>query len=283
MRSMKRNAARIPCYLAAVLLPVAGASSVRGATITAQWNFDDPGTVGGSVSNVGGFTGTFVGPAGRTASGGGVSATAGDYAFDPRLTANTGNGAMTSNTAPFLAALNAVTGSQAMSITYWEFLDSTPSSTAFWGTSPTAVGVGGQRGLNAHSPWSDGNVYFDTAGCCDGTNRIAGPLGATLGDWQLITLVYNAGTRTAYRNTTQVATGGGGIPLASDINAFIVGNDNLMATLGMDAKLDNFTIWSGALTTQEIAALAVRPVPEPSAWMLGMLGAFAAGFRRSRR
>jgi MYXO-CTERM domain-containing protein len=182
-----------------------------------------------------------------------------------------------------LAALNAVTGSQAMSITYWEFLDSTPSSTAFWGTSPSAVGVGGQRGLNAHSPWSDGNVYFDTAGCCDGTNRIAGPLGATLGDWQLITLVYNAGTRIAYRNTTQVATGSGGIPLASDINAFIVGNDNLMATLGMDAKLDNFTIWSGALTTQEIAALAVRPVPEPSAWMLGLLGALAAGFRRSRR
>jgi hypothetical protein len=190
---------------------------------------------------------------------------------------------MTSNTPGFLSALNTATGSQAISITYWEFLDSTPNSTAFWGTSPSAVGVGGARGLNAHTPWGDGNVYFDTSGCCDGTDRISGPLGAVIGDWQLITLVYNNGTRTVYRNNTQVATGGGGIALMTDINAFIVGNDNTLTNLGMDAKLDNFTIWTGALTTQEIAALAVRPVPEPSAWMLGMLGVFAVSRRRSRR
>jgi MYXO-CTERM domain-containing protein len=251
--------------------------------MAAQWNFNDVATAGGSVSNVGGFTGSFVGPAGRTVSGGGVSGFAGDYAFDPRAAANTGDGAMTSNTPAFLTALNTVTGGQAMSITYWEFLDSTPNSTAFWGNSPSAAGVGGTRGLNAHSPWGDGNVYFDTAGCCDGTNRISGAMGATIGDWQLVTLIYNAGTRSVYRNTTLVASGSGGLPLATDLDAFIVGNDNLISNLGMDARLDNFTIWSGALTTQEIAALAVRPVPEPSAWMLGMLGLLAAGRRRPRR
>jgi hypothetical protein len=280
---MKKNAARILGYVASVLLPVAGVSAVRGATVTAQWNFDDAAAVGGSVSNVGGFSGTFTGVAGRTASGGGVSGTAGDYAFDPRAQANNANGAMTSNTPAFLSALNTVTGSQALSITFWEFLDSTPSATAFWGNSPSIAGAGGQRGLNAHTPWSDGNLYFDTSGCCDGTNRISGALGATLGDWQFITLVYNAGTRQAYRNNTLVASGSGGLALVSDINAFIVGNDNTLTNLGMDAKLDNFTIWSGALTTPEIAALAVRPVPEPSAWMLAMLGAFAISRRRVRR
>ncbi len=235
------------------------------------------------MSNVGGYSGTFTGVAGRTGPGGGVSGTPGDYAFDPRAQANTADGAMTSDTPAFLSALNAVTGSQAMSITYWEFLDSTPNSTAFWGTSPSAGGVGGARGLNAHSPWSDGNVYFDTSGCCDSTNRVSGPLGAVLGDWQLMTFVYNNGTREVYRNTTLVASGSGGLALTGDFNAFIVGNDNTLTNLGMDAKLDNFTVWTGALTTQEIAALAVRPVPEPSAWMLGILGAFALSRRNARR
>lgn len=98
-----------------------------------------------------------------------------------------------------------------------------------------------------------------------------------------MTFVYNNGTREVYRNTTLVASGGGGTALATDFNAFVIGNDNTLTNLGMDAKLDNFTVWTGALTTQEIAVLAVRPVPEPSAWMLGMLGAFALGRRRARR
>jgi hypothetical protein len=280
---MKKNTPRIPCYLIAVFLPFTGAV-VKGASVTAQWNFDDAGTGGGSVANAGGFTGTFTGVAGRTTGGGGVSGTAADYALDLRLLGNSSAGAMTSDTPAFLSALNAATSSQAMSISFWQFLDSTPSSTAFWGTSPSAVGVGGQRGLNAHAPWGDGNVYFDTAGCCDGTNRISGPLGAAIGEWQHLTFVYNNGVREAWLNSTLVASGGGGLPLAGDFNAFVIGNDNTLTNLGMDARLDNFTIWTGALTPAEIATLSIRPtVPEPASWILGMLGALAVGCRRSRR
>lgn len=32
------------------------------------------------------------------------------------------------------------------------------------------------RSVNAHIPWSDGNVYFDIAGCCGGTQRVSGPV-----------------------------------------------------------------------------------------------------------
>jgi hypothetical protein len=280
---MKKSASRISRYLTAIFLPLAGAPGAKGASIAAQWNFDDAATAGGSVSSVGGFTGTFTGVAGRTAGGSGVSGTAGDYSLDLRQFGNSSAGAMTSNTPAFLSALNAATSSQAVSISFWQFLDSTPNSTAFWANSPSAVGVGGPRGLNAHSPWGDGNLYFDTGGCCDGTDRIFGPLGATIGDWQHITLVYNNGTRQAYRDTTLIASGAGGVPLAGDINAFIIGNDDTLANLGMDARLDNFTIWNGALTPGEIATLSIRPtVPEPASWVFGMLGAFAVSCRRSR-
>lgn len=281
---MKIKSRWIPGSFATGLLSLTIVSGIQGASIAAQWNFNDPATVGGSVSNVGGFLGSFVGVAGRTGPNGGVSGTAGDYAFDPRAADNSsGNGAMTSHTAGFLSALNAAMATQAMSISYWQNLDASPISTAFWGTSPTAAGIGGNRGLNAHSPWNDGNVYFDTAGCCDPPNRIAGPLGAVIGEWQLITMVYNNGNRQVYRNNTLVASGAGGMALTGNISAFIVGNDLDMLSLGMDARLDNFTIWNGALTTADIADLAIRPVPEPATWVLGALGLFAVSSRRSRR
>lgn len=265
-----------------VFLALAAASALEGATVTSQWNFDDPANAGSSVANVGGFLGTFVGVADRTASGAGVSGTAGDYSLDIRALGNGANGGMTSHTAAFLSALNAATGSQSMSITYWEFVDSTPASTAFWGNSPSAVGGGGTRGLNAHSPWSDGNLYFDTAGCCDASTRISGPMGATLGEWQHVSLIYNNGTREAYRNSTLVASGAGGVPLATDFDAFYIGNDSGLTGLGMDARLDNFTVWNGALTLQEVAALSVRPVPEPTAGLLVLLVTAASVWRRSR-
>lgn len=269
--------------VALVLVLVAGVPAIEAASITAQWNFDDPANGGSSVSNVGGFAGTMTGVAGRTASGGGVSATAGDYSLDLRALGDSANGAMTSHTPAFLGALNAATGTQAFSISYWQQLDSTPSSTSFWGTSPSAVGIGANRGLNAHSPWSDGNVYFDTAGCCDPPNRIFGVMGAVIGEWQHVSFIFNNGIREVYLNSTLVASGGGGLSLAADFNAFYIGNDLGITNLGMDGRLDNFTIWNGALTPQEVADLSVRPVPEPATGILFTLGAMAAAFFRSRR
>jgi hypothetical protein len=266
-----------------VLFSFASVSTLNAANIFAQWNFDDPANSTSSSSNVGGFVGTFSGVAGRTAAGDGVSSTPGDYALDIRALGDLANGAMLVNSNPFLTGLNATTTGQAISLSYWQFLDSTPNSTAFWGNSPSVTSNAG-RGLNAHSPWGDSNLYFDTAGCCDSTNRISNFLGATLGQWQHISLVYNNGTREAYLNDTLIASGGGGVPLPSDFDGFFVGNDRNISGLGMDAKLDNFTIWNGALTPPEISALSVRPtIPEPAIGIGVALGAMIASLRRSRR
>lgn len=284
MDGMRNNAIPRRFLIAAlVLFSFASVSTLNAANIFAQWNFDDPANTTSSSSNVGGFVGTFFGVAGRTAAGGGVSSTGGDYALDVRALGDSANGAMVVNSNPFLTGLNATTAGQAISLSYWQFLDSTPNSTSFWGNAPSVVSNPG-RGLNAHSPWGDGNLYFDTAGCCDGTNRIFNFLGATLGQWQHISLVYNNGSREAYLNDVLVASGTGGVPLPNDFDGFFVGNDFRIATLGMDAQLDNFTIWNGALTSTEISALSVRPtIPEPALGIGVALGAVIASLRRSRR
>jgi hypothetical protein len=243
----------------------------QAASVFAQWNFNDSANGATSVASIGGYTGTFENTAGRSADGSGVSGVIGDYAYSPG--GNTGR--LTSNSAGFLADLNTLTGGQKMSITFWQNLNGTPSSTAFWGNSPGATGT--NRGMSAHTPWSDGNTYFDTSGCCGGETRVSGALGATVGTWEMMTFVYDSGSKAVYRNNTLITSGVGATPLLTNLDAFFIGNA-ANGTEGMDARIDNFTIWNGALTTEEIAAL----VPEPTTGLLGLAGTLALAFRRRR-
>jgi hypothetical protein len=261
--------------LSAVALILSGGWA-QSATINTQWNFNDVANGGTAVANVGGYTGTFIGLT-RTANSGGVSGTPGDYGLSMP---GSGAGTMMDATTPaFMTALNTLTGTQSMSITFWQNLGAFSNSTAFWGESPS---VGG-RGLNAHAPWSDQNAYFDTAGCCGPTQRISGPLNAAIGQWELITMIYDNGNKSIYRGTTLINSGGGFAALTTDHTNFYVGNESPTAILNPIATFDNFTLWNGALTPAEIAVLAVRPVPEPSVMATTAAAFLALGSRRRRR
>jgi hypothetical protein len=261
--------------VAAGLLALA-AGSVQGATINTQWNFNDAGNAAGSVSNVGGYLGTFMGTVTRTGDTLGVSGTPGDYALS---LPGSGAGSMMDATSPsLLAALNSLTGTQSMSVTYWQNLNAISNSTAFWAQSTSVT-----RGLNVHSPWGDGNIYFDSAGCCTpGVHRLFGGLGAAIGQWELITLTYDNGTKNIYRGTTLINSGAGFLPLTTDLTSFYVGNESPSQLLNPNARFDNFTLWNGALSPAEIAVLAQRPVPEPSVAVGGATVALLALSRRRR-
>ncbi len=256
-------------------LIVLGAGGLQAATINTQWNFNDPANATTSVANVGGHTGSFIGGVSRSANALGVSGTAGDYAL-----AMTGAGAgsmMDASSAGFMTAFNSLTGSQTMSVTFWQNLNAFSNSTALWAQSPT---VG--RGFNVHAPWGDQNIYYDTAGCCGPTQRLSGPLGAAIGEWELITLVYDNGNKSIYRGTTLINSGGGFAALATDHTNFFVGNESAAAILNPNGRYDNFTLWNGALTPAEITVLAVRPVPEPSAIVFTAAALGALSLRRRR-
>lgn len=273
-RALVREAKSRHFKIIAGLLALAAGVS-HGATINTQWNFNDAGNATGSVANVGGYLGTFIGLT-RSASGQGVSDVAGDYAL---TLPGAGAGTMMDATSPaFINALNSLTGSQSMSITYWQNLGAITNSTAFWGQS-ASVG----RGLNAHSPWSDGNVYYDTAGCCTGgVHRLSGPLNPVIGQWELIAFVYDNGNKSIYKGTTLINSGSGFLPLTTDHTNFYVANEGPAAVLNPTGRFDNFTLWNGALTPAEIAVLAVKPVPEPSVTvtLAGVLLAFCGRRRR---
>jgi hypothetical protein len=256
-------------------LAVFGAGGVQAATINTQWNFNDSANATTSVANVGGFTGSFIGGVSRSASGLGVSGTPGDYALSM---SGAGAGSMMDATTPgFMSAFNSLAGSQTMSVTFWQNLNAFSNSTAFWGQS-TSVG----RGFNVHAPWGDQNIYYDTAGCCGPTQRLSGALGAAIGQWELITLVYDNGNKSIYRGTTLINSGGGFAALVTDHTNFFVGNESATAILNPNGRYDNFTLWNGALTPAEIAVLAVRPTPEPSAIVFSAVTFGALSLRRRR-
>jgi len=66
--------------------------------------------------------------------------------------------------------LNQGSSNDTLSFSFWEKRDASHnSSSAFWVDSPTPA-TGG-RAFQAHVPWVDNTIYFDTDGCCDGNNQ----------------------------------------------------------------------------------------------------------------
>ena len=59
-------------------------------------------------------------------------------------------------------------GTNAVTVSFWEYGDISQPDRQF---AFYANGTGG-RAISSHAPWSDGVVYFDTAGCCNGNQRL---------------------------------------------------------------------------------------------------------------
>lgn len=145
-------------HIVSLTYPVGG-----GATLTRSWQFT---TVSGSVDVVNQHLGLFTGKAAFTPSGGGRSGAPGDYAVDFGTT-KTGESVHIQD-ARFL---NEASVRDEVAVGGWQKLHSVTPAAFFWGISPSSSGE--QRGWGTHAPWVDNAVYFDTAGCCDETQRTA--------------------------------------------------------------------------------------------------------------
>ncbi|MEM9657679.1 MAG: LamG domain-containing protein, partial [Planctomycetota bacterium] len=115
------------------------------------------------------------------------------------------------------------------------------------------------RVIGSHLPWGDTNIYFDTAGCCGATQRIAASItdDEMKGSWNHIAYVKNGSTlNEVYVNgTLLVDSAGNEMAALSEINQFTIG-----ASFGGGASYagmyDEFAMWNTALTPDQIADLA---------------------------
>jgi len=60
--------------------------------------------------------------------------------------------------------LNIASSVNQVTVAFWQKNYSIPSTSSFWAEPG--------RAMQAHVPWSDGQIYWDTAGCCGAGQRI---------------------------------------------------------------------------------------------------------------
>lgn len=95
------------------------------------------------------------------------------------------------------------------------------NSSAFKFYQNDATGSAG-RGIFAHAPWSNDNIYFDQGGCCNADQRVNVGTGGA-GSWNLWTLRKSSSSRDIWKNGVRLAT-----------------NTTASAAIGLDSRAITF-------------------------------------------
>ena len=217
------------------------------------WNFNDATTATSAPDASGrGLTGTVV-AATYTADRGGHTGQAGDRAMNFQ---GTGRimipGAAT-------GAFDAITQRNAVAISAWVFGSAAQPAPTFLFFAGSETNGGGIRVLDAHLPWSDSTIYWDTAGCCDsGRQRISvGEPNAAKwrGQWNHYVLQKQGDRKEIWQNGTLLHSGTN-TDAMMNLRSFYIGASNSSGTSGYQGLIDDFAVWDSGLEPAQIAALA---------------------------
>jgi len=226
--------------------------------LIAYWTFDTDAN-----DTIGGIAGTLAGGAALTADGGGFTGEAGDNAADLGAL----NGGQHVNVTD-VNRLNKAFDNDTVTVTMWQKWDqAVGNQSGFWFHARSSPS--GQRGFQAHTPWSNGTIFFDTAGCCGGGDtRIAGPPpeGTDYLAWNHFAFTKNGAAKKVYVNGVLAFEGNNTNPLPTDLNRLTIGSgENGSNSHG--GRIDDFAVYNGELSLEEILSLA-----DQSATPLDFLG-----------
>ncbi|MCZ7636331.1 MAG: LamG domain-containing protein [Verrucomicrobia bacterium] len=210
------------------------------------------------------YVGVLRGPAKFTADGGGRTGQAGDFGIDFG-TVNNRQGVFIGDA----SWLNQASATDQFAVAGWQKLHNVADSAFFWAVSPSSSGT--QRGVGTHTPWSNNNLYFDTAGCCDAaTQRINGPITDFLGysgdvawwrDWHHFVFQKNAEVKQIWIDGQLFLEGYNTNPLPTDFTTAWFGY-NPADNGGLQGILDDMAIYGAALTEAQVGQLAAGSSPQ---------------------
>lgn len=209
-----------------------------------------------------------LGTTAHTANSGGRTSTAGDYAID---FGRTGPNSLLVPDGTFLNSATAA-GDDTLSVSFWVKKYDIASSSAFWFASPGSPS--GQRGFQAHTPWSDNTIYFDSSGCCDAdVTRISKSitelptytdLGWWTNNWRHFAFVKNGAAKQIYIDG-ELFHEGAGDPLRTDFTRLWIGAQGSSAEAAtansMHGLIDDFAIFGNALTAAQVTQIAGGAAP----------------------
>jgi hypothetical protein len=196
------------------------------------------------------------------------------HATDSAMDLGTSGGTLlTVNDPAFFSALNAATANDTLSVSLWAKLSSVSAASAFFFYSPSSSGT--ERGFQAHLPWSDDTIYFDTAGCCDGgMQRISKninqlPAWIAVGDdtwwnsWHHFVFLKNGSDKQVWIDGVLFLEGQNTGPLPTDINLLAVGSSIPLGVGGsLKGQIDDFAIYGTGLSSSQVQQLATGTSPD---------------------
>ncbi len=230
-----------------------GGASLALADLLGFWDFNTPNAAAPSLTldqsgnaNHGGLKGD----ATYTADAGGHTGKAGDKAL---LLDGAGDDVFLQSST--YGAFDSIVENQKLTVSFWMYgSDDQPrAQSAFWAEP--------NRSFQAHVPWSDSSVYFDTGGCCGGDTRLNGAAdAATYKDgWNNWVFVKDGEDKYVYVNGEEfLSATGQTAPMAGPLTGLWLGSgagDNFSK-----GEFDDFAIWDEALDAAAVDTLFTKGV-----------------------
>ena len=237
-----------------------GYSDAGGKPATLDWSFETYLYTGTTKDTVKGYSGYIVGNAQFTPDAGGHTGKPGDRAIDSTAK---GGGWVDVIDASFL---NQATKNDTLSVSLWIKKYDIAAGSAFW-----INGSDQDRAFQAHTPWSDDTIYFDTAGCCDTTTqRIMAPINtfpSYVDDdtfwkvWHHFVFTKKADQKNIYIDGQLFLSGSSSNPLSTNITEMGLLVDGTPGPDFMHGLIDDFAAYSTEISAADAAKLATNSAP----------------------
>src|SRR5439155_27301814 len=150
------------------------------------------------------------------------------------------------------------------------------------GSQPDGTGI---RSLNAHLPWSDSVIYWDTAGCCDpALTRVSIEEPDTTkwkGRWNHYAFLKNGDTKEIWQNGARILQAVNTADLTT-VRGFLIGAFATGSVFAYRGLIDDFAVWDRALTPAQIQALAAGTAPPGIDTLNSLISTDVAAVMRNR-
>ena len=148
--------------------------------------------------------------------------------------------------------LEPASDADAMSVSLWQKLNVVRSSSTFWFRAEAAGS--NARNFQAHIPWGNQNIYFDTSGCCGGTQRISkSAADIDFLEWHHFVFIKDAGHKEIWVDGELWHEGENDSTLFDDWSYLAIGSSGIDAYAA--AIVDDFGVFARAITPEEVAII----------------------------
>ena len=140
----------------------------------------------------------------------------------------------------------------AMSVSLWQKLNVVRNSSTFWFRAASAPS--NARNFQAHIPWGNNNIYFDTGGCCGGGDtRIVKNSTIDFLEWHHFVFIKDEDHKEIWVDGELFHEGENTTALFDDWTYLAIGSSGTGDYAA--AIVDDFGVWARAITPEEIATI----------------------------